>query len=51
MQLVLAHSTNDLGNLYVKFLEDGLALGHSAQYYQTVGQRFLGDEGFIEEVT
>lgn len=35
---------------YRRFLLDGLAQGHQERFYETVDQRFLGDEGFIEEV-
>jgi REP element-mobilizing transposase RayT len=34
---------------YRRFLLDGLAHGHQARFYETVDQRFLGDERFIEE--
>jgi len=34
---------------YRKFMLDGLAHGHQAQFYETVDQRFLGDERFIAE--
>ncbi|TKB75291.1 MAG: hypothetical protein E8D46_03145, partial [Nitrospira sp.] len=34
---------------YRKFLQAGLAQGHQDHFYETVDQRFLGDEGFIEE--
>jgi|CXWL01.1.fsa_nt_gi REP element-mobilizing transposase RayT len=34
---------------YRRFLQEGLAQGHQARFYETVDQRFLGDEGFIEE--
>jgi putative transposase len=34
---------------YRKFLQEGLAQGHQDRFYETVDQRFLGDEGFIEE--
>lgn len=51
--LVLSQFGRQVGQArraYVKFLQDGLALGHGVQYYQTVDQRFLGDERFIKEV-
>jgi hypothetical protein len=35
---------------YRRFLLDGLALGHQDRFYETVDQRFLGDERFIKEV-
>jgi putative transposase len=34
---------------YRRFLMDGVMQGHQAQFYETVDQRFLGDERFIEE--
>jgi putative transposase len=34
---------------YRKFLQEGLAQGHQDRFYDTVDQRFLGDEEFIEE--
>ncbi|MDO9118087.1 MAG: transposase [Nitrospira sp.] len=34
---------------YRRFLMDGLAHGHQERFYDTVDQRFLGDERFIEE--
>jgi putative transposase len=34
---------------YRRFLMDGLADGHQERFYETVDQRFLGDERFIEE--
>lgn len=35
---------------YRRFLLDGLALGHQDRFYETVDQRFLGDERFITEM-
>jgi REP element-mobilizing transposase RayT len=35
---------------YRRFMQDGLAHGHQDRFYETVDQRFLGDERFIEEV-
>lgn len=35
---------------YRKFMEEGIGQGHIDQYYEVVDQRFLGDEGFIEQV-
>ena len=35
---------------YIEFMKDGLKQGHMEQFYNTVEQRFLGDEEFIEEV-
>lgn len=34
---------------YRRFMQDGLAQGHQDRFYETVDQRFLGDERFIEE--
>lgn len=34
---------------YRDFLRDGLSHGHQERFYDTVDQRFLGDERFIEE--
>ena len=34
---------------YRRFLLDGLAHGHQERFYETVDQRFLGDEQFIED--
>ena len=34
---------------YRKFMLDGLAHGHQDRFYETVDQRFLGDEHFLEE--
>ena len=35
---------------YLKFMTQGLKDGHQDKYYDTVDQRFLGDERFIEEI-
>ena len=34
---------------YRRFMLDGLAQGHQDRFYETVDQRFLGDEHFLEE--
>lgn len=34
---------------YRRFLREGLAHGHQDRFYETVDQRFLGDERFIED--
>lgn len=34
---------------YRRFMLEGLTQGHQARFYDTVDQRFLGDERFIEE--
>jgi len=31
-------------------MREGLGIGHEAKYYDTIDQRLLGDEQFIEEV-
>ena len=36
--------------MYLRFMADGRDLGHQENYYQTVDQRFLGDERFVEEI-
>lgn len=35
---------------YRRFLKDGLAQGHEAKFYDTVDQRILGDERFVQEL-
>ena len=35
---------------YRKFMRDGLAQGHQGRFYETVDQRLLGDERFLEEI-
>lgn len=35
---------------YLRFVSDGLADGHQAQYYATVDQRFLGDDRFVQDL-
>ena len=34
---------------YRRFMREGLAYGHQDRFYETVDQRFLGDERFLEE--
>lgn len=51
---VLEHFHRQLGparRAYRRFLQEGLALGHQQQFYDTVDQRFLGDERFVREVS
>lgn len=51
--LVLGQFGREVGRArraYLRFMEEGLPLGHVERYYETVNQRFLGDEGFIREV-
>ena len=35
---------------YLGFMKEGVGQGHVVRFYQTVEQRFLGDERFVEEV-
>jgi putative transposase len=35
---------------YLKFMHDGLTLGHIPRFYETVDQRFLGNDRFLERV-
>ncbi|MGH7772196.1 MAG: transposase [Candidatus Binatia bacterium] len=35
---------------YMKFMEEGIGLGHVERFYETVDQRFLGDERFVEQI-
>jgi REP element-mobilizing transposase RayT len=35
---------------YLRFMAEGRDLGHQENYYQTVDQRFLGDERFVEHI-
>ncbi len=35
---------------YRRFLRDGLGMGHQSEFYETVDQRFLGDEQFLEDI-
>ncbi len=35
---------------YLRFVKEGLGMGHEAKYYETVDQRLLGDERFVERV-
>ena len=46
----LDNSASQARRSYRKFIDDGRDLGHDDRYYQTVDQRFLGDERFVEEV-
>jgi len=50
--LVLSQFGRDPGRarqVYLRFIEEGVGLGHMEKYYETVDQRFLGDERFILE--
>lgn len=35
---------------YLRFMAEGRDMGHQQNYYQTVDQRFLGDERFVEQI-
>jgi putative transposase len=35
---------------YQRFIEEGMKQGHDEKYYQTLDQRFLGEDSFIQEV-
>ena len=35
---------------YRRFIEEGKKQGHDEKYYQTVDQRFLGEDSFVQEV-
>lgn len=37
-------------HVYRQFLRAGLPQGHQAQYDETVDQRFVGDERFLEDI-
>jgi len=52
-QEVLSQFSSRLGvarRAYQSFMEDGMKQGHEEKYYQTLDQRFLGDEGFVNEI-
>jgi len=52
-QEVLSQFSSRLGvarRAYQSFMEDGMKQGHEEKYYQTLDQRFLGDERFVEKV-
>jgi REP element-mobilizing transposase RayT len=48
---LLGNTAAQASKAYRKFIEDGQKLGHEERYYQTVDQRFLGDENFIQQIT
>lgn len=51
---VLAHVHRQLGparQAYRRLVKDGLAQGHEVKFYDTVDQRILGDERFVQELT
>jgi putative transposase len=35
---------------YLKFMHDGLTVGHNPRFYDAIDQRFLGGERFLEQV-
>jgi hypothetical protein len=35
---------------YLGFIKEGEGQGHDERYYETVDQRFLGDERFVKEI-
>lgn len=51
---VLGHFHRQVGparQAYQRFMREGLPTGHQGRYYETVDQRFLGDERFLDSVT
>jgi REP-associated tyrosine transposase len=52
-QAVLSQFGSHVGHArraYQRFMEEGMKQGHEEKYYQTLDQRFLGDESFVEAV-
>src|SRR5262245_13501415 len=52
--LVLERFGSRLGRAragYLRFIDEGEGQGHEKRFYETVDQRFLGDERFVEEVS
>lgn len=50
---VLEHFHRQLGparQAYRRFMKEGLPHGHDDRFYETVDQRFLGDERFLDQV-
>jgi REP element-mobilizing transposase RayT len=35
---------------YQRFIEEGMKQGHDEKYYQTLDQRFLGEDSFVQEI-
>ena len=35
---------------FLGFMKEGLGQGHVDRFYQTIEQRFLGDERFVDEL-
>ncbi|MFZ5876932.1 MAG: transposase [Nitrospirota bacterium] len=51
---VLSHFHRQVGaarKAYQQFMREGLPTGHQSRYYETVDQRFLGDERFLDAMT
>ena len=46
----LGNSASQASKAYRKLIDEGRGLGHDERYYETVDQRFLGDEDFIEKI-
>jgi REP element-mobilizing transposase RayT len=44
------HQLGPARQRYRRFLKEGLAQGHEEKFYDTVDQRFLGDDRFIRDV-
>jgi REP element-mobilizing transposase RayT len=52
-EAVLSQFGSTLGSsrrAYQRFMEEGLKQGHEEKYYETIDQRFLGEERFLSEV-
>jgi putative transposase len=50
---VLERFSNRVGRAreaYLRFIKEGEGQGHDERYYETVNQRFLGDERFVKEI-
>ena len=53
MQDVLSQFGRQVGTArrgYQRFIEEGMKQGHDEKYYQTLDQRFLGADSFVQEV-
>ncbi len=46
----LGRAIDQARRFYLQFMMEGLGIGHEAKFYETVDQRLLGDEQFIEAV-
>lgn len=52
-QEVLSQFSSRLGAArrgYQRFMDEGMRQGHEEKYYETIDQRFLGDEPFVSKV-